>query len=408
MFLDYLPSLIIGLVSLSLIFYLLKKERNTSSQDRDTIISLEKKLAARNQEITNLNEKIKENDISKEKEKEVLTKEFENLANKILDQNSDKFQKQNKKEIDSILLPLNQKIKEFQKTIEDVNEKDIERNASLISQITNLQRLNDKLSTNATNLANALKGDAKKQGDWGEYQLEVLLEKSGLKKEIHYHTQGGYRDEDGNLKRPDFIINLPDKKHLIVDSKVSLTAYEKYYNAEDEQERDASIKSHIDSLRNHYKGLANKDYTELYDISTPDFVLMFVPIEPALLTALNHDKNLYLEAFEKNVVIVSSSTLLATLSTVASIWKQEDQKKNAMEIAKAGGLLYDKFEGFTKDLIEIGKKIDSSKNSYSEAMGKLTEGRGNLVRQAERLKNLGVKTQKKLNQKLIDRANEDE
>tara|TARA_Y100001968_G_scaffold249103_1_gene233769 strand:+ start:2271 stop:3497 length:1227 start_codon:yes stop_codon:yes gene_type:complete len=408
MFLDYLPSLIIGLVSLSLILYLLKKERNTASQDRDTIISLEKKLAARNQEIINLNEKIKENNISKEKEKEVLTKEFENLANKILDQNSDKFQKQNKKEIDNILLPLNQKIKEFQKTIEDVNEKDIERNASLISQITNLQRLNDKLSTNATNLANALKGDAKKQGDWGEYQLEVLLEKSGLKKEIHYHTQGGYRDEDGNLKRPDFIINLPDKKHLIVDSKVSLTAYEKYYNAEDEQERNASIKNHIDSLRNHYKGLANKDYTELYDISTPDFVLMFVPIEPALLTALNHDKNLYLEAFEKNVVIVSSSTLLATLSTVASIWKQEDQKKNAMEIAKAGGLLYDKFEGFTKDLIEIGKKIDSSKNSYSEAMGKLTEGRGNLIRQAERLKNLGVKTQKKLNQKLIDRANEDE
>ncbi len=408
MFLDYLPSLIIGLVSLSLILYLLKKERNTASQDRDTIISLEKKLAARNQEIVNLNEKIKENNISKEKEKEVLTKEFENLANKILDQNSDKFQKQNKKEIDNILLPLNQKIKEFQKTIEDVNEKDIERNASLISQITNLQRLNDKLSTNATNLANALKGDAKKQGDWGEYQLEVLLEKSGLKKEIHYHTQGGYRDEDGNLKRPDFIINLPDKKHLIVDSKVSLTAYEKYYNAEDEQERNASIKNHIDSLRNHYKGLANKDYTELYDISTPDFVLMFVPIEPALLTALNHDKNLYLEAFEKNVVIVSSSTLLATLSTVASIWKQEDQKKNAMEIAKAGGLLYDKFEGFTKDLIEIGKKIDSSKNSYSEAMGKLTEGRGNLIRQAERLKSLGVKTQKKLNQKLIDRANEDE
>ncbi len=408
MFLDYLPSLIIGLVSLSLILYLLKKERNTASQDRDIIISLEKKLAARNQEIINLNEKIKENNISKEKEKEVLTKEFENLANKILDQNSDKFQKQNKKEIDNILLPLNQKIKEFQKTIEDVNEKDIERNASLISQITNLQRLNDKLSTNATNLANALKGDAKKQGDWGEYQLEVLLEKSGLKKEIHYHTQGGYRDEDGNLKRPDFIINLPDKKHLIVDSKVSLTAYEKYYNAEDEQERNASIKNHIDSLRNHYKGLANKDYTELYDISTPDFVLMFVPIEPALLTALNHDKNLYLEAFEKNVVIVSSSTLLATLSTVASIWKQEDQKKNAMEIAKAGGLLYDKFEGFTKDLIEIGKKIDSSKNSYSEAMGKLTEGRGNLIRQAERLKNLGVKTQKKLNQKLIDRANEDE
>jgi len=408
MFLDYLPSLIIGLVSLSLILYLLKKERNTASQDRDTIISLEKKLAARNQEIINLNEKIKENNISKEKEKEVLTKEFENLANKILDQNSDKFQKQNKKEIDNILLPLNQKIKEFQKTIEDVNEKDIERNASLISQITNLQRLNDKLSTNATNLANALKGDAKKQGDWGEYQLEVLLEKSGLKKEIHYHTQGGYRDEDGNLKRPDFIINLPDKKHLIVDSKVSLTAYEKYYNTEDEQERNASIKNHIDSLRNHYKGLANKDYTELYDISTPDFVLMFVPIEPALLTALNHDKNLYLEAFEKNVVIVSSSTLLATLSTVASIWKQEDQKKNAMEIAKAGGLLYDKFEGFTKDLIEIGKKIDSSKNSYSEAMGKLTEGRGNLIRQAERLKNLGVKTQKKLNQKLIDRANEDE
>ena len=380
------------------VFNLLKKSSN------EKIIELSEELAAKKVEIKNLKEKIDEEKTAKEEERVRLTKEFENLSNRILETNSDKFQKQNKKEIDSLLKPLNEKIKEFQTKVEETNKEDIKRNSSLITQIENLQKLNTQLSSDATNLTNALKGESKTQGDWGEYQLEVLLEKVGLKKEIHFSTQGGYRDEDGSLKKPDFIVNLPDDKHLIIDSKVSLTAYEAFYNEEDEKVKEILIKKHLESIKKHYKELGEKDYPNLYNINTPDFVLMFVPIEPALLTAFNYDNNLFLDALDKNVVLVSNSTLLATLSTVASVWKQEDQKKNALEIAKAGGLLYDKFEGFVQDLLDIGNKINSSQDSYQSAMDKLTKQSGNLVWQVERLKTLGVKTKKSIPQKLIDRA----
>ena len=384
------------------VFNLLKKSSN------EKIIELSEELAAKKVEIKNLKEKIDEEKTAKEKERVRLTKEFENLANRILETNSDKFQKQNKKEIDSLLNPLNEKLKEFQTRVEETNKEDIKRNSSLITQIENLQKLNTQLSSDATNLTNALKGESKTQGDWGEYQLEVLLEKVGLKKEIHFSTQGGYKDEDGSLKKPDFIVNLPDDKHLIIDSKVSLTAYEAFYNEEDEKVKEILIKKHLESIKKHYKELGEKDYPNLYNINTPDFVLMFVPIEPALLTAFNYDNNLFLDALDKNVVLVSNSTLLATLSTVASVWKQEDQKKNALEIAKAGGLLYDKFEGFVQDLLDIGNKINSSQDSYQSAMDKLTKQSGNLVWQVERLKTLGVKTKKSIPQKLIDRAKDEQ
>ena len=389
-----LLAILIGLT----VFNLFKKSSN------EKIIELSEELAAKKVEIKNLKEKIDEEKTAKEEEKVRLTKEFENLSNRILETNSDKFQKQNKKEIDSLLKPLNEKIKEFQTKVEETNKEDIKRNSSLVTQIENLQKLNTQLSSDATNLTNALKGESKTQGDWGEYQLEVLLEKVGLKKEIHFSTQGGYRDEDGSLKKPDFIVNLPDNKHLIIDSKVSLTSYESFYNEEDEKLKEILIKKHLESIKKHYKELGEKDYPNLYNINTPDFVLMFVPIEPALLTAFNYDNNLFLDALDKNVVLVSNSTLLATLSTVASVWKQEDQKKNALEIAKAGGLLYDKFEGFVQDLLDIGNKINSSQDSYQSAMDKLTKQSGNLVWQVERLKTLGVKTKKSIPQKLIDRA----
>ena len=369
------------------------------------LIKLVKENATQKEKIQTLSDSIKINNTKQEKEKERLTQEFENLANKILEHNSDKFQKQNIKEIDNLLKPLSQKINEFQEKVDTTNKEDIKRSSSLITQIENLQRLNSQLSSDATNLTNALKGESKTQGDWGEYQLEVLLEKVGLKKETHYSTQGGYRDDAGNLKKPDFIINLPDNKHLIIDSKVSLTAYEEYYNEEIKELKDLALKKHLNSIKKHYKELGEKDYPDLYDINTPDFVLMFVPIEPALLTAFNKDQNLFLDALEDNVVLVSNSTLLATLSTVASVWKQEDQKKNALEIAKAGGKLYDKFVGFVTDLIEVGNKINASQNSYQDAMNKLTDGNGNLVKQVERLKGLGVKTQKSIPQKIIDRSN---
>lgn len=372
------------------------------------IIELKSELSAKEERIKILNEKIKDAQETKEETEARLTKEFENLAHKILDLNSEKFKKQNKEQIDTLLSPLSEQIEKFKKKVEDTNEKGVERNAMLMQKIISLESLNNKLSQDALNLANALKGDSKTQGDWGESRLELLLEKSGLTNGVHFSTQAAYKDDDGKLKKPDFIINLPDNKHLIIDSKVSLTAYVEYYNAEDEITEQQAIKRHLDSIKRHYMELSDKDYPNLYGINTPDHVLMFVPNEPALMLALNEDKNLYLNALEKNIVLVSASTLLATLSTVASIWKQEDQKRNALEIAKEGGLLYDKFEGFVQDLIKVGKSIKSSKDSYEDAMSKLTEGRGNIIKKIENLKDLGAKTKKSLPQNIIDRANQDE
>ena len=386
------------------------QETDNSKNDElvHQIIDLKSELSAKEERIKILNEKIKEAQETKEETEERLTKEFENLAHKILDLNSEKFKKQNKEQIDTLLSPLSEQIEKFKKKVEDTNEKGVERNAMLMQKIISLESLNNKLSQDALNLANALKGDSKTQGDWGESRLELLLEKSGLTNGVHFSTQAAYKDDEGKLKKPDFIINLPDNKHLIIDSKVSLTAYVEYYNAEDEITEQQAIKRHLDSIKRHYIELSDKDYPNLYGINTPDHVLMFVPNEPALMLALNEDKNLYLNALEKHIVLVSASTLLATLSTVASIWKQEDQKRNALEIAKEGGLLYDKFEGFVQDLIKVGKSIKSSKDSYEDAMSKLTEGRGNIIKKIENLKDLGAKTKKSLPQNIIDRANQDE
>ena len=386
------------------------QETDNSKNDElvQQIIDLKSELSAKEERIKILNEKIKEAQETKEETEERLTKEFENLAHKILDLNSEKFKKQNKEQIDTLLSPLSEQIEKFKKKVEDTNEKGVERNAMLMQKIISLESLNNKLSQDALNLAKALKGDSKTQGDWGESRLELLLEKSGLTNGVHFSTQAAYKDDEGKLKKPDFIINLPDNKHLIIDSKVSLTAYVEYYNAEDEITEQQAIKRHLDSIKRHYMELSDKDYPNLYGINTPDHVLMFVPNEPALMLALNEDKNLYLNALEKNIVLVSASTLLATLSTVASIWKQEDQKRNALEIAKEGGLLYDKFEGFVQDLIKVGKSIKSSKDSYEDAMSKLTEGRGNIIKKIENLKDLGAKTKKSLPQNIIERANQDE
>ncbi len=225
---------------------------------------------------------------------------------------------------------------------------------------------------------------------------------------VHFSTQGGYKDEEGKTKKPDFIVHLPENKHLIIDSKVSLTAYEAYYNADDEAHKEIALKKHIDSIRNHFNELSGKNYPSLYGINAPDHVLMFVPIEPALMLALHQDQRIYLDALDKNIVLLSTSTLLATLSTIASIWKQEDQKRNVLEIAKEGGLLYDKFEGFISDLLTVGNSLKNSQESYEKAMNKLVEGRGNIIKKVENLKSLGAKTKKSLPQKIVDRASFEE
>ncbi len=370
------------------------------------------KLKAKSEqaELTEKNKTLKdkldnqENDLI-EKQKQ-LRNEFELLANDILDKKSEKFTKQNKENIKNILNPLQEKIKQFEDKVDKTHKESIDYHAALRQQIIGLKELNTQMSKEAINLTNALKGDSKAQGDWGETQLEMILEKAKLKKGIHYTTQGGFRDEDGKLKKPDFIINLPDNKHLIVDSKVSLTAYESYYNAENEDLKSESLKKHLSSIQKHIKELGEKKYTELYGINSPDYVLMFVPIEPALLIALNENNKLYLEALDKNVVLVSTSTLLATLSTVSSIWKQEDQKKNVLEIAKRAGAMYDKFEGFVQDLLRIGKSINISKDSYDSAMNKLVDGKGNLISSIEKIKILGAKAKKSLPENILNRAEE--
>ncbi len=398
------------IASLSSINAILEKDKKANQEQIDKQLEklneLQIGLSKKESEVTFLNEKLELQKQDLEQLQKKFTKEFENLANKILEEKSLKFTKQNKENLDIILTPLKEKIQAFEKRIETSHKESIGYHADLRRQIIGLKELNEQMSKEAINLTKALKGDSKAQGDWGELQLEVLLEKSGLQKGIHYTTQGGYRDDDNQLKKPDCIINLPDDKQLIIDSKVSLTAYDQYYSAEDDVAKQVALKNHILSIKKHFRELGDKNYTDLYGINSPDYVLMFVPIEPALMVALQEDNKLYLDALDKNVVLVSTSTLLATLSTIASIWKQEDQKRNVLEIAKESGLLYDKFEGFVQDLIKVGKAINTSQDSYHAAMNKLSTGRGNMISKIENLKKLGAKTKKSLSDKIIERSKE--
>ena len=379
----------------------LKSNIETIRNDKELAnIELTKKVS----EISNLQLKLEEQKSDIENLQEKFSKDFEILANKILEDKSTKFTAKNKDNIEQILNPLQEKIKSFEKKVEDTHKESIEKQSALREQIRGLKELNEQMSKDAVNLTKALKGESKKQGDWGEFQLETILEKSGLQKDIHYSTQGGFRDEEDQLKKPDFIINLPDNKHLIIDSKVSLIGYEKYYNSENDSDEALGLKNHLQSIKKHIKDLSGKNYTELYNINSPDYVLMFVPIEPALMLALQSDNSIYLEALDKNVVLVSTTTLLATLSTVASIWKQEDQKRNVLEIARQAGALYDKFEGLVQDLLKVGKQINASQENYINAMNKLTDGKGNLISRVENLKKLGAKTKKSIPNTLLERA----
>lgn len=351
--------------------------------------NLEEKLADRQKEFKELQEK--------------FAAEFENLANKILEDKSKKFTDLNKTTIGDMLNPLKEKISDFEKKVELSHKENIERNSALREQLINLKELNQQITKEAGNLTKALKGDTKAQGNWGEYILESILEKSGLVKGREYVMQESLTSEDGRRLQPDVVIKLPDNKNLIIDSKVSLIAYDRFVNAE-EDEKPAYLKQHIQSLRTHIKGLSEKNYQKLYSIGSLDFVLLFVPIEPAFSTAAQHDREIFSDAFEKNIVIVSPSTLIATLRTIASIWKQEYQNKNTIEIARQATALYEKFKGFTDDLIELGLQLKRSQTAYEGAMNKLSTGTGNLVRRVEEFKKLGIQPSKNIDQRLIDRS----
>jgi DNA recombination protein RmuC len=366
--------------------------------------SLAIQLSKKEVDFENLWERNKEQKEEVEKLQEKFTKEFENLANKILDEKSNKFTEQNKENMKNILTPLQDKIQLFEKKVEDTHKESIDYHAALRQQILGLREMNIQMSKETINLTKALKGDSKMQGNWGELVLERVLEKSGLEKGREYEVQQAFITEDGNRVFPDVVINLPDGKKMIVDSKVSLTAYEKHINEEDDILKISYLKEHVSSIKRHVEQLGNKSYHDLYQIESPDFVLLFIPIEPAFAMALNEDTNLYNKAFEKNIVIVTPATLLATLRTIDSMWTNQKQQENALEIARQAGALYDKFEGFVADLIKIGKKIDESKIEYSGAMNKLVEGKGNLIVSVEKLKKMGAKAKKALPESIINRA----
>lgn len=355
--------------------------------------NLQLKLEEHKTEVTNLQEK--------------FTKEFENLANKILEEKSSKFTEQNKENLKLILNPLQEKIQNFERKVENSNKESIERHAQLGQQLKYLHEQNIKISTEAINLTKALKGESKTQGNWGELILERVLEKSGLEKGREYFIQQSFQNEEGNRLMPDVVIHLPENKKMIVDAKVSLTAYEKYVNEEDEATKNSYLKDHINSLNRHVSQLSEKKYENIYEIDSPDFILLFIPIEPAFALAINNDNQLYNKAFEKNIVIVTPSTLLATLKTIDSMWNNEKQQQNALEIAKQAGALYDKFNGLMIDLTKVGKKMDEAKNEYKGAMNKLFEGSGNLIRKVEHIKKLGAKAKKQLPESIVKRALED-
>ena len=381
-----------------------EKIENENREKEELIGNLKADVSSKNTLIETLNSKLDEESKRLIEQQKQLQTQFENMANEIFEKKSEKFAEQNQKNIDLILKPLGEKIKSFEQSVEDKYVKDQKNKASLSEQIKLLHETNQQISQDANNLANALKGDSKVQGDWGELQLEVLLEKSGLNKGVHFRTQNSLKDEEGNDKRPDCIIDLPDNKNLIIDSKVSLLAYEQYVNSEDELKKQVFLKQHLESIKKHIKDLAAKDYPNLYSINTPDYVLMFVPIEPALTLALQEDGEIFNLALNKNIILISTSTLMATMRTVSFIWQQENQKKNVLEIARQSGALYEKFIGFTNDLEAVGKAIDNAHNKYEAAQNKLISGRGNLVNSVEKIKKLGAKTNKSISQDLIDKS----
>lgn len=380
--------------------------RKQNEKERQEFVQLNALLAQQETTNKNLQEKLMLQKEELENLQQRFTKEFENLANKILDEKSQKFTEQNKTQLDIILNPLKDKIKDFEQKVDNAYKAESAERNSLKGEIKSLVELNKQISEEANNLVKALKGDTKKQGNWGELILEKILERSGLIKDEEYKMQVSAQNEIGNRIQPDAVIYLPDSKHIIVDSKVSLVAYEAMVNAPDEETREQALRDHVLSVRSHIKGLSEKSYQSSADFTSPDFVLLFMPIESSFGMAVQADNELFNFAWDRKIVIVSPSTLLATLRTISSIWKQERQTRNAMEIARQGGALYDKFKNFVDDLIEVGKKMDGAKTSYSEAMNKLSTGNGNIVKRIEDLRKLGAKATKELPPSLVERAEE--
>jgi len=371
-------------------------------------IELNKAIAGQEQMIDTLREQAQNQDSELRKMQEQMRLEFENLATRLLDEKSRHFVQQNQEQLQLVLNPLREKIQDFERKVEHFYIDETKQRATLTEQIRTLTDLNKMVTEEAQNLSKALKGESKVQGNWGELILERLLEKSGLTKGREYTTQQAFTGEDGKRKQPDLIIHLPMNRHLIIDAKVSLTAYERYSSCTNEADKQRFLKEHIISIRRHIDELSLKNYQQLYDLNSLDFVLMFVPIEPAFFLALQSEQDFFYEALDKNILPVSPSTLLATLRTVSNLWRQEQQNKNAIQIAQQGGLLYDKFVTWLEELEMVGQRMQSAQNAYQSAMHRLGTGRGNLMQRAQRLKELGAKSSKAIPEHYLSDEEDDE
>lgn len=372
---------------------------------RNQVLEITNSLASTEADYRNLEERLAErkNELTELQEK--FAAQFKNLANDIFEEKSKRFTEQNKSNLFDLLKPLGEKITEFEKKVENTHKEAIGQNSALRQQLENLQKLNVQMTREAENLTRALKGDSQAQGAWGEFILESILEKSGLERDREYTVQESFTTAEGRL-RPDVIIRLPENKHVIIDSKVSLTAYNNFVNAETDAEKTVALKAHLASIRQHMKGLADKNYQKNITDNGLDFIIMFIPIEPAYILAIQSEKSLYEEALEKRIVFVSPTLLIPSLQLIKNVWKQEYQNRHVLDIANKAGDLYDKFVNFTEDLITLGRHLDSSKKHYEESMKKLSVGSGNLVRKVEDLKKLGAKASKSIDAKLLGRSEE--
>lgn len=385
----------------------LAKEEASLGEERRKNDDLTSRVASAEMARANLEDRLAEEAQRLTKIQAQFRIEFENLANRILEEKSVKFLSQNQENLSQILDPLRQRLGEFRDRIETIHTADVESTAALREQLLQLKELNRQMSDEASALTRALKGESKTQGSWGELILERILEKSGLQKGVEYETQASFQSEDGARFFPDVIIRLPENRHLVVDAKVSLTAYERFVNSDTDAARQAALREHAGSVRRHVEELSRKDYPSLPDLQSPDFVLMFIPVEPALHLALQQDGALFGDAFERNVVLVSSSTLLITLRAIESVWRRQKQTLNALEIARQAGNLHDQFVLFVESLQDIGQRIEQARMSYEQALGRLSTGKGNLVRRTMELQKLGARAEKQIAPAIVQRATEE-
>jgi len=382
------------------------RERESSNNDlQKDVENMRAKIAGLSTQLDDERRLSQEKVILLEQAEKKMTDAFENLSNKIFEEKSKKFTEQNKVNIGAVLNPLREQLGDFRKKIEDVYDKETKDRVSLFHEITSLKSVNEKMSKEAIDLTRALKGESKTRGDWGEVILERVLEDSGLKNGREYEMRGSYRDEKNKLFYPDVVLHLPNKRDVIIDSKISLNAYERYYSSADEQDKSLALKEHLKSVRSHISDLQGKNYDALVGVNSLDMVLMFVAIEPALMLAFEHDEKLFQDAFKSGIYLVSPSTLTMNLQIIQNMWRYEYQNLNAQEIAKQAGSMYDKFAGFVDALEDIGDKLGKAQSAYDTAHNRLVDGKGNLISKAETIRKLGdLKTNKELPEQLVNKT----